>query len=188
MSEAFVVSRRDLDVDDDRGVRFRIPAGSLRREDDVTVRQHPELFYVEQTHRFRVELTQLALDDGRQLGVIERDYEIAGPPAPDDPMEALRQVEQHWQKQLAGEGLLTLYAQRTDTNAWCVRAEVTRDVPAPPTIVINVPPQPPPVVNVQVDSEPVDATVEFQRNPDGTLASAAITGTPDTDDVGTVLE
>jgi hypothetical protein len=43
-----------------------------------------------------------------------------------------------------------------------------------PEVTVNVPEQAPPVVNVNLEDQPLDADVEFRRNPDGSLKSAKI--------------
>ena len=56
------------------------------------------------------------------------------------------------------------------------------NVTTPPAeVTVNVPEQPAPVVNVNIDDEPLDATVTFKRRTDGTIDSATISETEDTD-------
>jgi hypothetical protein len=57
---------------------------------------------------------------------------------------------------------------------------ITNEVP-PSAVTVNVPDQPAPVVNVNIEDEPLDASVKFKRRPDGTIDSAQITENPETD-------
>jgi hypothetical protein len=57
---------------------------------------------------------------------------------------------------------------------------ITNEVP-PSAVTVNVPDQPAPVVNVNIEDEPLDASVKFKRRSDGTIDSAQITENPETD-------
>ncbi len=57
---------------------------------------------------------------------------------------------------------------------------VTNEVQTP-EVTVNVPDQPAPVVNVNIEDEPLDASVDFRRNPDGSIKSAKITDNEPTD-------
>ncbi len=49
------------------------------------------------------------------------------------------------------------------------------NVTTPPAeVTVNVPEGPAPVVNVNIEDEPLDATVKFKRRTDGTIDSAEI--------------
>jgi phage portal protein BeeE len=78
-------------------------------------------------------------------------------------------------------GLRALADAQMDRERADAQPPIVNVTTPPAEVTVNVPEQPTPVVNVNIEDEPLDATVKFKRRTDGTIDSAEITEKPETD-------
>lgn len=177
----FVIARRDIQVTRN-DIRSTIPAGTLRRADSAAVTASPEEFYEPHTYRFNFDISVFGRDDGQFLQKITNTVAEDGLPAPGP------NAEDHWRRfweaKMRKQGLdpWDVEVENLEGSSYVVRASISRAVPPAPQIILNVPESAPPVINVYVDSEPLSAIVEFERDPlSGSIKSATITDTEEPD-------
>ncbi len=172
----FVVCRRDIHVSrNDR--KSTIRAGSLVRVDTEIVKTSPGEFYEPHTYRFNFDISVFGRDDGQFLQKITNTMAEDGLPAPGP--NALDHWRRFWESKLRKQGLdpWDVEVENLEGTTYVVRASISRAVPPAPQIIVNVPQSPPPSVSVYIDSEPLTAVVEFERDPDGQITAATIQDT-----------
>lgn len=130
---------------------------------------------------FFFELNQYDRDSGRFLQRLSNKLEGDAPPNVSEDAWLT-----HWRERIRQQGRepWDLSLEDLGNGQYLVRASYDVETPRaaepvqPPAPVINVtiPPIeiPPAQVTVNINDEPVDATVTFRRNPDGSLKSATI--------------
>ena len=179
-STRLVIPKDDLRRTDTSGLPV-IEARRLRRADDKEVRDAPDAFVEVFQYVWDFEFSFFNRDTGELLRkstnriVFDRFLPLPGPTAESN-------WTRFWEQRLRDEKQdpWDVSVERTEDSAFRVRASMSRSVPKPPQIIVEVPPQPAPIVNVEVYNpiEPLTAEVQFKRDPAGQIESASILEEP----------
>ncbi len=168
----FVVARRDLRVTSANDVRSRIREGQLVRADHAAVLEAPDEFYAPCVHRFHLEISEYAREDGSWLGKSTETTEIADMPPPGPRSEEL--WANYWRTAIEETGFAVLSVeveQLDDTSEFIVRASVDRAAPPSQTPEVYLDQtMPQPMFNV-INAVP-GAKVEFVKDSNGAVVAA----------------